>query len=871
MRDSLKRGIFVLYYLFFLSTPIVEGNIIHVIGKNDFASKIKESYRDNLGGKSLIEVNSHLKKIIYVEKKELIVSDQVRISFCSHIVRPGEWLVKIIRKYSYKSSYSLGFTLLAIKKNSHIKNPDLINIGDKLSIPILSFGMKDKHWQDEKSCTSLFKDHKKVPFIVRNRNAYYEQRKGSVLFYPGFPMKGSQINLTKEKGGESDLNRLPTNEKDKRKVSVSSASLKSKKDEKKVFVSSFLVKSKKDKRKASARSASLKNKKDEKKASARSPLVKSKKDEKKASARSASLKSKKDKRKVSVRSSLVRNKKDERRVFTSSTSLKSKKDKGKASARSASLKSKKDKGKASARSASLKSKKDKRKVSTSSPLLKNKKDKRKASTSSALIRNKKDKRKAFASSPLLKSKKDKRKAFASSPLLKSKKDKRKASASSASLKSKKGKRKGSASSASLKSKKDKRKVFVSSFLVKSKKDKRKASARSASLKSKKDKRKAFASSPLLKSKKDKRKAFASSLLIGKRVEGYRRSKYSVDSKLDLESKEFIREKEELSKKGQELANIKQELGIEKEELSKKGQELANIKQELGIEKEELSNKGRELASVKQELGIGREELINKGRELASVKQELGIEKEELEQERQKLASKRRKLIREEEELLRKERKLKFGDEAKASKVAFHMTGIFDSLHDKSSSSVIVSELQPSFGVEWRQRWSFVWRSFLGIDLTFKNYRKNTLNNKVITHRKFVQGEVYAGINYSWGKLSFVNLSFGIKESVHYRQRIEDIYSIEKDQSLTGKLKISKEFIRYKFLRGAVLMQVRSISEGHSGFDGGVDYGAGLSLDYSGENYSIRSGVLYHEGSFHSKWSTFEHRWLEFTTSLMIGF
>ena len=317
VRDSLKRGIFIFSYLFFLSIPIVEGNIIHVIGKNDFASKIEESYRDNLGEKSLIEVNSHLEKIIYVEKKELIVSDQVRISFCSHIVRPGEWLVKIIRKYSYNSSYSLGFTLLAVKKNSHIKNPDLINLGDKLSIPILSFGMKDKHWQDEKSCASLFKDHKKVPFIVRSRNAYYEQRKGSVLFYPGFPMKGSQIHLTNEKGEESGLNRLPTNEKDKRKASARSPSLKNKKDKRKASISSPSLKSKEDKRKAFVSSFSLKSKEDKRKASVSSFSLKSKEDKRKASVSSSSLKSKEDKRKASVSSSSLKSKEDKRKVSVS--------------------------------------------------------------------------------------------------------------------------------------------------------------------------------------------------------------------------------------------------------------------------------------------------------------------------------------------------------------------------------------------------------------------------------------------------------------------------------------------------------------------------------------------------------------------------
>ena len=134
-----------------------------------------------------------------------------------------------------------------------------------------------------------------------------------------------------------------------------------------------------------------------------------------------------------------------------------------------------------------------------------------------------------------------------------------------------------------------------------------------------------------------------------------------------------------------------------------------------------------------------------------------------------------------------------------------------------------------------------------------------------------EGEIYGGIEYLWGKLSFINLSLGIKESLHYRQRIEDIYFIEKDHSLTGKIKISQELMRYKYLRGAILMQARSIRSGSSGFDGGGDYGLGFLLDHSGESYSIRSNILYHEGIFESKWSTFEHRWLELMFSYGIEF
>ena len=78
------------------------------------AFKIEKKYKNYLGGKSLIEVNPQVKDIVYKERKELIVSSQVDISFCSYIVKKGDWFVKIIRKYSYKSPYSLWLTSFAI-------------------------------------------------------------------------------------------------------------------------------------------------------------------------------------------------------------------------------------------------------------------------------------------------------------------------------------------------------------------------------------------------------------------------------------------------------------------------------------------------------------------------------------------------------------------------------------------------------------------------------------------------------------------------------------------------------------------------------------------------------------------------------------
>ena len=47
----------------------------------------------------------------------------------------------------------------------------------------------------------LLEDHKKYPFIVRSRNAYYEQRKEGIIFYPGSSVKGLQRNLVKGKSG----------------------------------------------------------------------------------------------------------------------------------------------------------------------------------------------------------------------------------------------------------------------------------------------------------------------------------------------------------------------------------------------------------------------------------------------------------------------------------------------------------------------------------------------------------------------------------------------------------------------------------------------------------------------------------------------
>ena len=211
-----------------------------------------------------------------------------------------------------------------------------------------------------------------------------------------------------------------------------------------------------------------------------------------------------------------------------------------------------------------------------------------------------------------------------------------------------------------------------------------------------------------------------------------------------------------------------------------------------------------------------------------------------------------------------------------SKVVFRMGGVFDSLHKNNekngSRTIITSNLQPNLGLKWKQLWSAQWSTFLGLDLSLKHYKKNISPHKTLDNRIFHQAEIHAGIGYSWENLSFINLSFGLRESLFYRQKVEDIYSLQKDQNSTTKFKVSWQMIQYRPFSASVLGQLRHISKGNASFNGGRDHGLGMAVQFSSREHPLfRGSILYHEGDFDSEWSSFEHRWLDFILEYSIDF
>ena len=222
------RPVRLLCFLFLsLSPPITFSHIIHIINKNDSTPLLEKTYRDYLQKKSLIEVNPQLEKIIYIKNKELIVNYRVKVSYCSHTVRKGEWLAKIIRRYGYKMPYSLGLIPFAVRINSLIKNPNLIITGDKIHIPIIYIKKNGAVFRDGQSCSRLLTTHNKNFFLVRKNKGHYQGKEGKIFFHPNYAFKKKKQKLAQEKyktistkkhASESD----PENQKNKKNTRPSS-------------------------------------------------------------------------------------------------------------------------------------------------------------------------------------------------------------------------------------------------------------------------------------------------------------------------------------------------------------------------------------------------------------------------------------------------------------------------------------------------------------------------------------------------------------------------------------------------------------------------------------------------------------------------
>ena len=1070
----------VLFLCCVLFSAMAKSNdpVAHVVKKNDSITTIVNAYQIYLNQSTLAEVNPQLKEIVIKKNKELIINNKVKLSACSHTVKNGEWLVKIIRKYSYKHTYSLGLTDFTVRKNSFIKNPNLIRPGELISIPIFYININAGHLMPGQSCDKILEQNEQNFSIVKSSRNYPASDKKENLLKKEITDINSKYYIE-----NSNQNTFTKNNK---KIPLHKAKRKSWSSRKKyvsrrgntfdlgqkipspLLVTKTLPRSKKFQRKGKQRPSPVAKRTQlsqfppyvpldakpahskQLKGKATRTIIKGDKKTlikagKKATSRWGSTFDLEQKTPHSplVTKTLPRSKKFQRkgkqRPFPSPVAKRtqlsqfppyvpldakpahSKQLKGKAT-RTIIKGDKKTLIKAGKKATSRwgstfdleqktphsplvtktlpRSKKFRRKGKQGSspfPVAKRAQSSQlppfvpldakpahskqlKGKTTRIAIKGDKktlikagkkatsrwgstfDLEQKTPHSPLVtktlpRSKKFRRKGKqGSSPFPVAKRAQSSQlppfvplDAKPAHSKQLKGKTTRIAIKGDKKTlikagkkatsrrgntfdleQKTPHSPLVTKTLPRSKKFRRKGKqgsspfpvakraqssqlppfvpldakpAHSKQLKGKttriaikgdkktliKTGKKATSRrgntfdleqktphSPLVtktlpRSKKFQRKGKQPK---GRARRSARRKQTGFNHQRSRQKKTIIAKNDEnnfIKNRPSKENLLEQEIRAKNLDYQKDEFDRGGIAKEESIEYEHLTKQLQYQVKDNKSLDLENKNLIIKNQKLAEKIQKLTNDNNDLAKKTSTIDKTNRTLASVQKELAINKRELNFGKPTPPNQVTLQLTGSFDSLHAKKGSNVIVSNFQQKFGINWKQFWEPQWNSFWGLNLSLKSYERNTFSNKAVYYRDFNQGELYAGTEYQWKRLSFIRLSLGLIESIYYQQKYEDIYHMEKDHSLTGKLKLSHEILHYKKLRGGVYGHMRYISKGISGFDGGFDYGPGVSLDYRMNNNSVRGSILYHQGSFRSKWFSFEHRWLDFTVEYSIDF
>ena len=130
-----------------------------------------------------------------IRRKEFIINSKVSLVFCSHEVEKGEWLAKILRKYGYRNPYSLDLILVAIDENGHLQDPNVIEVGDSVIVPILYYSEIKKGLENGTSCKNILDLHESEgAFIIQGPESRFDIVDQAIVFYSGVSSKRLRRN-----------------------------------------------------------------------------------------------------------------------------------------------------------------------------------------------------------------------------------------------------------------------------------------------------------------------------------------------------------------------------------------------------------------------------------------------------------------------------------------------------------------------------------------------------------------------------------------------------------------------------------------------------------------------------------------------------
>ncbi|MCY4643975.1 MAG: hypothetical protein OXB88_05100, partial [Bacteriovoracales bacterium] len=207
------------------------------------------------------------------------------------------------------------------------------------------------------------------------------------------------------------------------------------------------------------------------------------------------------------------------------------------------------------------------------------------------------------------------------------------------------------------------------------------------------------------------------------------------------------------------------------------------------------------------------------------------------------------------------------------KSVFRIGNVFDSLLGLNDSNVvIISSVQPTLGMDLKQKWGNSLIGVFGFDFIMKSYQENSIeNNKFLKNREETQINMHFGVEYLWKDSTVFSLNMGIVDSFYYRQDNEDIYSIRKEKTPELKFKISHQVAKLNSWSLSATGQVKSLQKGTEYFKGGPGYGLGLDLKFLMKNSALSGKTLYQQSQLKADWGEFEHRVLDFIIEYETGF
>lgn len=155
---------FTLFFVFFLSTSNAYSQdsklLSLILNENEFTL-------DFLQNKNEVQFGEHN-----------FVFDLYQ---CRHSYRQGDSLLKLIRRYGYRSPYNL--KLWKIYGGEFI-NPSVDGTEIKVSIPIIY--LKGKEFERDLSCDQLVELNKSNPIIIRGKEATLKKEDGKIYYFAGF-------------------------------------------------------------------------------------------------------------------------------------------------------------------------------------------------------------------------------------------------------------------------------------------------------------------------------------------------------------------------------------------------------------------------------------------------------------------------------------------------------------------------------------------------------------------------------------------------------------------------------------------------------------------------------------------------------------